>query len=122
MMPASGGPEESMMQRGRSGRRRHLGPRDDGVARRRGVEGGMARADAAALLVLGRIVVMAAVMTGVLTLACRDRVQPGRAGMDRLQRNAPQAGRAGQEEQRDEWQVPEARKHRGNLAFAAHRG
>jgi hypothetical protein len=82
----------------------------------------MARADAAALLVLGRVVMVPAVVASGVAVARHSSAQLGRARMDRLKRSASEAGRRGQEEQRYEWKAAEAREHRGNLAVGARRG
>lgn len=121
MMPAADGRNGDPTRRRRTGGGRHVGPRDDDGARRCGEEGALARADATALLVLGRLVMVPAMVAGRASLVCR-RAELGPAGMDRLQRDSPEAGRPGQEEQRDEWQAAKAREHRGNLAVATRRG
>ena len=122
MVPVPSGRNRSPTRRRRTGGRGELGQRDDGGARRRGKGGGMARADALALLVLGHVVMVPAMMAGGVPLARRSRAQLCPAGVDGLQRDAPETGRPGQEEQRDEWEPAQVREHRGNLAVAARRG
>lgn len=74
----------------------------------------MAGADAPAPFLVRRI---------VMTMVPRVRLGGGRhdhirrAGMNGLQRDAPQPGRSGQEEQCEQRKLPEARHHAGNLAL-----
>jgi hypothetical protein len=74
----------------------------------------MAGADAPAPLVV-RDIVMSMVPRVRLGGGGRDEIR--RAGMDGLQRDAPQAGRSGQEEECEQRELTESRHHAGKLAF-----
>ena len=68
-----------------------------------------------------RAVVVVAAMVRVIRRRCH-RCEAGGADVDGLERDAPRTGRPGKEEESEQWQLPEARDHRGKLALCPSRG
>ena len=111
MVPADGGRNDGEIGCRRIGPRGEIEACDDRGARRRRKERRVAGADAAAVLALGLLAMVAAMMGRVPALGCDRRAKLRPAGVDRLQRHATEAGRPGHEEQSEQRELPEARHH-----------
>jgi len=113
-VPAASGRNAGKVRNCRIVLRRKIELRDAGGTRRGGEERCMAGADASAPF-LARCIVMTMVARVRLGGGRHDDIR--RAGMNGLQRDAPQSGRSGQEEHGEQRKLPEARHHAGNLAL-----
>jgi hypothetical protein len=113
-VPAARGQNAGQLRNRKIVPRRKVEPCDDGRTRRGRKEGRMAGADAPAPLLV-RGIVMSMVPRVRLGGGGRDEIR--RAGMDGLQRDAPQSGRSGQEEKCEQRELTESRHHAGKLAL-----